>query len=78
MAGEFIRYRLTVPRDRVHLLRFLLEGYDGLFRLTTLDRERGVVLLEFPAPCEQELKALLDGIRPRVRILRIQRLGPSP
>jgi hypothetical protein len=58
---------LKISPARISLLRFLLEGYDGLAVLTTLDRKTGLVRLLFPAARYHELIALLRAISEELR-----------
>lgn len=52
----------TIPVARIAFLKFILEGYDGLAVLTTIDRETGLVSIShFPA-CREELVALLGSL----------------
>ncbi|MGE0786035.1 MAG: DUF4911 domain-containing protein [Sandaracinaceae bacterium] len=51
------RRELTVPRDRVMLLRYVLEAYDGLASLHGDDE--GTITLLTPVERADELDALL-------------------
>lgn len=53
---------LRIRTDRISLFRFLLEGYDGLAVLTTVDVEQGLVRLTVPKDRYAELWALLAAI----------------
>lgn len=60
--------KLRVAPDRIHLLKFILEGYDGLAILSTVDPLHGVVSLRFSRENETELRQLLDSITSEVKI----------
>jgi hypothetical protein len=60
MAQVFLRIR----PDRIHFLKFILEGYDGLGLLTTLDANQGVMVLYSPPRALDELFALLADLAP--------------
>ncbi|MCA1765865.1 MAG: DUF4911 domain-containing protein [Desulfobulbaceae bacterium] len=47
---------------RVAFLKFILEGYDGLAGLTTIDRKNGLVAMACFPDCREELVALLDSL----------------
>jgi len=47
---------------RIHFLKFILEGYDGLAVLSTRDEQEGLVRLLFPAELRQEVEALLHDL----------------
>jgi hypothetical protein len=53
---------LRIRTDRISLFRFLLEGYDGLAVLSTVDGQQGLVRLMVPKGRYAELWALLAAI----------------
>ncbi|CAK8719846.1 MAG: protein of unknown function (DUF4911) [Candidatus Electronema aureum] len=55
-------FYLRIRPDRISLFRFLLEGYDGLAVLSTLDARQGLVRLIVPKSRYAELWALLAAI----------------
>ncbi len=55
-------FYLTIRPDRISLFRFLLEGYDGLAVLSTMDVKQGLVRLIVPAVSYTELWQLLDAV----------------
>ena len=44
------------------MLRFILEAYEGIAALTTVDAAAGRVVLLVPPGCEAEVDALLDDL----------------
>ncbi|XOF32839.1 MAG: DUF4911 domain-containing protein [Candidatus Electrothrix sp. YB6] len=55
-------FYLKIRTDRISLFRFLLEGYDGLATLSTVDVRQGVVRLIVPKSRYTELWQLLTAI----------------
>lgn len=55
-----VKHYLVRPRD-IYLLRFILEGYDGLAVVTTLNRESGLVQISIAPGCEDELEQILTA-----------------
>ncbi|MBU0730238.1 MAG: DUF4911 domain-containing protein [Proteobacteria bacterium] len=55
---------LRIAPERIYFLRFILEGYDGLAILSTLDQHAGVVEIRFPESASQVLFGLLEDIAP--------------
>ena len=53
---------LRTRPERIALFRFLLEGYDGLAILSTLDAATGLVRLLFPASRRTELLEFLAAM----------------
>ncbi len=52
---------IIAPR-RIAFLKFILEGYDGLVMLSTLDAKQGKVILRFPECRRREVSELLDSL----------------
>jgi hypothetical protein len=52
-----------VERDRIAFLKFILEAYEGITVLSTLDSERGIVMLSIAPGCEMETEAVLDDLK---------------
>jgi len=55
-------FYLRIRPDRISLLRFLLEGYEGLAVLSTVDVRQGLVRLIVPACRYVELWSLLAAV----------------
>ena len=71
-----IGYLKLLP-SRIHLLCSMLEAYEGLCSVTTIDPGKGLVQLKFAAGCEGDVSAILSaehellGIREiKIRSLR--------
>lgn len=54
--------RLKISPERIHFLKFILEGYDGMALLSTKDPGEGLVEVRYPVEIESELKELLQSI----------------
>ena len=57
---------LRIAFEKLAWFKFILEGYDGLCVLTTVDRTRGIVRLRFHGSSAEELFALLEAISPEL------------
>ncbi len=55
-------FYLRIRSEQIALFRFLLEGYDGLAVLSTMDAKQGLVRLIVPASQYGELWQLLSAI----------------
>lgn len=58
--------RIHISPDRIHFLKFILEGYDGLAILSTIDARQGIVEIRYALESEKDLKELLDSIGPQI------------
>jgi hypothetical protein len=53
-------YRIS--RQQIGHLRFILEGYEGIATLTTIDPVQGRILLLVPPGCDDEVDSLLSDL----------------
>ena len=51
-----------IDKQQIGYLRFILEGYEGIAALTTVDPRLGQVLLRIPPGCEGEVDTLLADL----------------
>ena len=58
----FFTFFLRIKPEQISLFRFLLEGYDGLAVLSTLDAKQGLVRLLVHKSRSAELWLLLEAI----------------
>ena len=58
--------RLRISPERIHFLKFILEGYDGLALLSTENSGQGLVKIRYPPEIESDLKELLQSIEPQI------------
>jgi len=68
---ETIQKTIRVDRREIAFLKFILEAYDGIAVLTTVDPALGVVLLRIPPGCIEEVEAILDSLKKEIRIENI-------
>lgn len=59
---ETVRRRFRMDRSGIALVRFILEGYDGIAVLSTLDAKRGEVEVSIAPGCEAEVEEVLNDI----------------
>ena len=58
--------RLEIIPERIHFLKFILEGYDGLALLSTVDARQGIVEIRYPPEVKSDLEELLFCIKPQI------------
>ncbi len=63
-----IRQYYRVERQSISFIRFILEGYDNLAVLTTLDRQKGMVMLSISPGCEAEINNLIEELKANLLI----------
>ena len=63
-----IKKYFRVDRRKIHLIRFILEGYEGIATLTTIDPHRGIVCLNIPPGCEDDVETVIQDLGKAVAI----------
>lgn len=61
---EFARLQIQMAPERIHFLKFILEGYDNMAMQSTVDARQGLVELRYPLHFEEEVVALVDSLSP--------------
>jgi hypothetical protein len=67
--SDLLLFRVN-PHE-IHYLKFILEAYEGLATLTTLDSNTGLIQLAVPPGRKDSLESLLEGLS---RELMLERL----
>lgn len=57
-----------IDRRQIHYFKFILEGYDGVAVMRTLDPHMGIVAVHVAPGCEKELNAVVEDLRGQLRI----------
>ena len=61
-----LEYFFLIRPEQIALFRFILEGYDGLAMLSTMNQEQGLVRILVPESRVMELWHLLDSLSPEL------------
>jgi hypothetical protein len=62
MSDSFVKRCFRLDRASIAYLRFILEGYDGLVFLRTLDPRAALVEVAYPASCRADAESLLAAL----------------
>ena len=62
MDNTLIKRTYRLPRNEIALLRFVLESYDGLAFLRTLERREALVEIAYPPSRRPDAEALLAAL----------------
>ena len=57
---------LGIAPSRFHFLKFILEGYDGLTMLSSVNGKSGVVCLRYPVESERILFDLISNLAVKI------------
>jgi hypothetical protein len=50
----------VIPPPEIHMLRFILEAYEGIGLVTTLDAALGLIEMSIAPGCEEEVAQILN------------------
>ena len=65
---ETIKKYYRIDRSEICFLKFIVEAYDGLAALTTVDPEAGIVILCIAPGCEADVEAILQELKKNIII----------
>ena len=68
---ETIKKYYQIDRREIYFLKFILEAYDGLAVQTTVDSEKGIVVLNIAPGCEADVEMILHDLKKNVMIEKI-------
>jgi len=68
---ETIKKYYRVDRREIAFLKFILEAYNGLAVLTTIDSEKGIVVINIAPGCETDVEMILQDLKKSVMIENI-------
>ncbi len=58
-----VKHQILVNPHQIHYLRFILEAYEGMALVSTIDQALGRVLLSIAPGCEKDVLAILESER---------------
>jgi len=62
--NAFRTLTLQIPPHHIGFVKFILEGYDGMALVSTLDPKSGTVVIHYPLPFHKDLLAIVDDLSP--------------
>jgi len=69
-----IRYFQLAGRDMVYM-KFILEAYEGLSTMSTIDGKRGIVRVSYPRPFAGDIAQLMDALGTEIAITEVTEGG---
>ena len=64
------RYYQLASRDLVYM-KFILEAYEGLSTMSTIDGKRGIVRVNYPLPFGQDVAALMEALSAEIAVTEV-------
>jgi hypothetical protein len=72
MRNATVRRYYRIDRREIHFLKYILEGYDGIAAVTTVDPPAGLVVLHIGPGCHGVVDMIINDLE---REMRIEPLG---
>jgi hypothetical protein len=68
------RFFQLAGRDMVYM-KFILEAYEGLCTMSTIDGKKGIVRVNYPLPFAADLAALMDALSAEIAVTEVTEAG---
>ena len=68
------RFFQLASRDLVYM-KFILEAYEGLCTMSTVDGKRGIVRVSYQRPFAGDLVALMDALGSEIAVTEVTEAG---
>ncbi len=64
--------RIIIRPSEIHYLRFILEAYEGIAVVSTLDSKLGLMKLSIAPGCEDDVERILAAEGPSMQLRHIE------
>ena len=68
MPKTTLEKHYRIDRGQIHFLKSILEGYDGVAVLRTLDPQKGVVVLYIGPGCQSVVDMIIRDLQRDIKI----------
>jgi shikimate 5-dehydrogenase len=68
------RYFQLAGRDMVYM-KFILEAYEGMCTMSTIDGKRGIVQVNYTLPWAEDVARLMEALAGEITIVEVTREG---
>lgn len=68
MPKTTVKRYYRIDRGQIHFLKFILEGYDGVAVLKTLNPQKGLVVLHIGPGCQSTVDMIIRDLQRDIRI----------
>jgi hypothetical protein len=68
------RYYQLAGRDLVYM-KFILEAYEGLSTMSTVDGKRGIVRVNYPVAFAADIAALMEALAKEIAVTEVTEEG---
>ncbi len=63
-----VEKQYRIDRKEIAFIKFILEAYDGIAVITTIDSEKGLIKLCIAPGCEKDVEMVLDDLKKNIHI----------
>jgi hypothetical protein len=63
-----IKKYFRIDRREICFLKFIIEAYDGIAVLTTIDPAKGIVVINIAPGCEEEVEMIIKDLEKNIMI----------
>lgn len=57
---------LRIDPRRIGYFKFILEGYDGMALVTTINAKEGTIIIRYPSFFHDDLLSIIDDVTPLI------------
>ncbi|MBW2558455.1 MAG: DUF4911 domain-containing protein [Deltaproteobacteria bacterium] len=69
--GGVIKRNLKLERRNIAYIKYILEGYEGLATITTVDRDKSVIQLSILPDFASDVDGILEALKREIAIYEI-------
>ncbi len=70
-ALKTIKKYFRIDRREICFLKFIIEAYDGIAVLTTIDPVKGIVVINIAPGCEEEVEMIIKDLKKTIMIEKL-------
>lgn len=74
----FIRRAFRLPRQETAHLKFLIEGYDGLLFLRSIDGRAALVEISYAPSCREDAEGVIAALARETGLEEVLSASPPP
>ena len=69
-----IKKYFRIDRKEICFLKFIIEAYDGIAVLTTIDPVKGIIVINIAPGCEEEVEMIIQDLKKTIMIESLRSL----
>jgi len=68
---KIIKKYFRIDRKEICFLKFIIEAYDGIAVLTTIDPVKGLIVINIAPGCEKEVEMIIKDLEKTIMIEKL-------